>query len=106
MNKFFFLFLENYNVSIVVSSQDQKSSLTLTHSPTLKSKGNSKNVVVSVSFSTCIYPDGIVIDCYLLLPGTVIFFQTKRLCIETILNGTIQAQSLAKLEVSTQIFCN
>ncbi|XP_028405529.1 mediator of RNA polymerase II transcription subunit 14-like isoform X2 [Dendronephthya gigantea] len=69
---------ENYNVSIVVGNQDQKSSLTLQHTPTLKSKGKTKNVIVS----------------------------TKRLCIETILNGTIQAQSLAKLEVVKDLLLN
>ncbi|CAB4003964.1 mediator of RNA polymerase II transcription subunit 14-like [Paramuricea clavata] len=67
-----------YIASIVVGSEEQKCSLTLTHTPALKSKGKTKNVLVS----------------------------TKRLCIETILNETIQAQSLTKLEVVEDLLKN
>ena len=41
------MILDNYCVSIVVGSEE--SSLTLTHTPALKSKGKIKNVLVSVS---------------------------------------------------------
>ena len=50
-----FSFLENYSVSVVVGSEEQNSSLTLTHTPALTSKGKTKHVVVSVSLTASCY---------------------------------------------------